>query len=316
MQTDQARTISIVEYLACEGHKPAHTRQNGREVWYRSPLRSDDNTPSFKVDALINKWFDHGLGEGGNTLDLVVALRRCTVKEALAILDHTGLYREGGYTPRRGGVQPFSAMPGQQNAPTIEKEKDGKAFQLVGAKAIAHPALIQYLETRKISLSVARRYLKEIRFKPSNGELREFFALGWFNGISWEARSALFKGVVGEGKEINTFNLNDHTDCKIFEGFMDFLSYISSDTFDEKETSFIVLNSVSLRSKLDDIFNQYTFRAVHMYLDHDESGRNTTEYIRGLAPKISLDKSDEYRGYNDYNAWRMAGGKNSDDEPR
>ena len=72
MRTDQARTISIIEYLAREGHTPAHTRHNGREAWYRSPLRSDDDTASFKVDTLINKWFDHGLSEGGNTLDLVV----------------------------------------------------------------------------------------------------------------------------------------------------------------------------------------------------------------------------------------------------
>lgn len=312
MRTDQARTISIVEFLESEGVRPAHTRHNGREVWYRSPLRADDDSPSFKVDALINKWFDHGLGEGGNTLDLVVKLKSCTVREALAILDRTGLYREGGYTPRRGGVAPFSALTGAGQTATYtrttEKEKDGKAFKLLRTESITHPALIQYLETRKISLAVARRHLKEIRFKPSNGELREYFALGWFNGVSWEARNALFKGVVGEGKEINTINLKDGNDCKIFEGFMDFLSFISSESFDEKHTSFIILNSLALRAKLEELFNKYQFRSVHIYLDHDVSGRAGTEYISSLAPKIALDKSSEYAGYKDYNAWLMSKG--------
>lgn len=307
MRTDQARTISIVEYLAAEGHKPAYTRREGREVWYRSPLRADDNTPSFKVDALINKWFDHGLAEGGNTLDLVVALRRCTVAEALSILDQTGLYRQGGYSPRRGGLRPSFGMPGAENAATSEKEKSGKAFQFLSEKPLSHPALLQYLEkTRKISISVAHRFLKEIRFKPSNGELREYFALGWFNGVSWEARNALFKGVVGEGKEINCLNLKDGNDCYIFEGFMNFLTLLSHKAIDIQSTSFIILNSVSLRSKLEEVFKEYKFRQVYLYLDHDESGRVATEYIKALLPpKMTVDKSPDYMGYNDYNAWWM-----------
>lgn len=316
MRTDQARTISIVEYLATEGVSPAHTRQKGREVWYHSPLRPDDDSPSFKVDTLINKWFDHGLSEGGNTLDLVIKLKSCTVSEALAVLDATGLYREGGYKPRRGGIQSFSSFPSASHtnrAPAVEKEKDGRAFQLIEAKDLTHPALLQYLATRKIALTVARRFLKEIRFKPADGTLREYFALGWFNGVSWEARNSLFKGVVGEGKEVSTINLKDGNDCYVFEGFMDFLSFLTEEEVEHKRSSYIILNSLALRSKLEVIFKQYNFRAVYTYLDHDISGRTGTEYIIGLLPaKKGFDKSGDYEGYKDYNAWRMAKGERGD----
>ena len=302
MRTDQARTISIIEYLKTEGHLPAYTRQKGREAWYRSPLRADDDTPSFKVDILINKWFDHGLAEGGNTLDLVVKLKQCTVRDALAILDRTGLLQQDGYTPRRGGLIPLSRLPG---GATAEKEKEGKAFHLSATREVGHPALLQYLETRGIALPVARRYLKEIRFKSGDDE-REFFALGWPNGVSWEARSSVFKGVVGNGKEINVINPKDGNDCIIFEGFMDFLSFLSAEEFDTKRTSFIILNSLALRERLEDVFAKFSFRGIYLYLDHDESGRLATEYIKSISrAKIVIDKSDKYDGYKDYNAWWM-----------
>lgn len=311
MRTDQARTISIVAYLAKEGHTPSHTRHSGREAWYRSPLRSDDDTASFKVDTLINKWFDHGRGEGGNTLDLVVILRQCTVREALAILERSGLYQEGGYRVRNDTLRTF---PGATPGAAVEKEKDGKAFQLIKAKDLTHPALLQYLQTRKIDLTVARRYLKEIRFKPANGELREFFALGWFNGVSWEARNSLFKGVVGEGKEVSTLNLKAGRDCHVFEGFMDFLSFITHEKPDMAHSSFIILNSLALRVKLEELFKKHSFDRVFVYLDHDESGRLGTDYIRELLPPGKMiDKALEYEGYKDYNACRMAKGEDRGD---
>lgn len=306
MRTDQARTISIVAFLAREGHTPSHTRQNGREAWYRSPLRADDDTASFKVDTLINKWFDHGRGEGGNTLDLVVKLKQCTVREALAVLERSGLYQAGGYRARHNTLR---SMPGSLSrafqSPAIEKEKDGKAFQLIEAKDLTHPALLQYLASRGIALPVARRYLKEIRFKPANGELKEFFALGWFNGVSWEARNSLFKGVVGEGKDVSSINLKDGGECHVFEGFMDFLSFLTNESPDLKKSSFIILNSLALRSKLEDIFKAYNFKSVSLYLDHDESGRLGTDYLKSLEPDKTVDKAGLYIGFKDYNAWRM-----------
>ena len=86
MRADQARQIPIALYLERAGIKPAKVTRQGRELWYTSPIRNGDSTPSFKVDTLLNLWFDHGLAKGGNVIDLVIEMRRVTVKEALAIL--------------------------------------------------------------------------------------------------------------------------------------------------------------------------------------------------------------------------------------
>ena len=71
MRADQARTIPIDRYLYAQGVKPARARMGGCELWYSSPLRQGDKIPSFKIDTLKNLWYDHGLGRGGNIIDLV-----------------------------------------------------------------------------------------------------------------------------------------------------------------------------------------------------------------------------------------------------
>lgn len=90
MRADQARTIPLDLYLEHQGYKPAKTRMGGRELWYKSPIRSGDSSPSFKVDTIINKWYDHGIGRGGNTLDLAVELCCSSVRDALRHLERTG----------------------------------------------------------------------------------------------------------------------------------------------------------------------------------------------------------------------------------
>ena len=148
MRADQAKTIPIDKYLEHLGHKPANVRSGGRELFYHSPIREGDSTPSFKVDTVINKWFDHGISRGGNTLDLVIELSRCSVRDALQILDRTNLFSPYGYTKRSAGfTQVGSLLENRRSA--YEKENDSNAFKLVREGPIQHPALLQYLEKTK-----------------------------------------------------------------------------------------------------------------------------------------------------------------------
>lgn len=55
MNISQAKLINLVEFLEKEGHKAV--KQKGNTYWYISPIRSE-KTPSFKVDARRNEWYD------------------------------------------------------------------------------------------------------------------------------------------------------------------------------------------------------------------------------------------------------------------
>ena len=94
LQCDTAREIPIVEFLNKNGFSPQ--KENHKEAWYLSPIRKENN-PSFKVSKILNRWYDFGLGRGGNIIDLVIEMNNnCSVQEAhwrfLKILFHLSLF--------------------------------------------------------------------------------------------------------------------------------------------------------------------------------------------------------------------------------
>lgn len=51
------------------------------------------------------------------------------------------------------------------NPPEIEKSKKDETLQVIKVKEIQHPALIQYLRSRGISVSIAKLFCKEVWYK-------------------------------------------------------------------------------------------------------------------------------------------------------
>ena len=139
--------------------------------------------------------------------------------------------------------------------------------------------MIQYLESRKINLEIARIYLKEIRFKPRN-LLREYFALGFPNGNGFEARSKLFKGFVGTKKDITRIGLADGKSLSIFEGFFDYLAFLSHYNINEFQNSAIILNSTSLRKRALAEVEQFNFSKVYLFLDNDIAGDDCKQFFK------------------------------------
>ena len=83
MEIQRIKQIAITDYLQQQGYAPA--RVQGIHYWYYSPLRNE-STPSFKVNTERNQWYDFGSGEHGDIIDLVCALHRCTISEAIRLL--------------------------------------------------------------------------------------------------------------------------------------------------------------------------------------------------------------------------------------
>jgi hypothetical protein len=302
MRSDQAKTIPINKYLEHLGIKPSNIRFDGRELWYHSPIRQGDATPSFKVDTRINKWFDHGLGRGGNTLDLAIELCRGSVSDALRALDRSGIYNPHGYVNRVSGFEPIANLLNFAGA-AVEKEKSTTAFKLIKATDISHPALLQYLEKRKINLKIARRYLKEIRFEPAVGG-KQYFALGWPNGEGFEARNALFKGFVGIGKDASYLQGTETILCCVFEGFMDFLSYLTENRLETLPCGVVVLNSGSLKARALPHIIENGYSRVQLFMDNDTMGAECWSFFQGALQTLELvDMRPDYQGFKDYNAW-------------
>jgi hypothetical protein len=306
MRAKDAKTISICDYLLREWHKPLRARVWGREQWYSSPLRAGDSNPSFKVDTQLNLWFDHGLAIGGDVINLACELHKTSTKEALAILESSWLASHSWSYNKSWLTQSWLVLPFEDSKiiSAGEKEKEGY-FEITKVGEIQSPALFQYLESRKIDLNIAKTYLKEIRFKPRN-QLREYFALGWANWNGFEARSKLFKGFVGTTKDITRIGLADGNSLSVFEGFFDYLAFLSHHNISEFQNSAIILNSTSLRKRALAEINQFNFSKVYLFLDNDVAGDDCKQFFKlGVHWIKVIDKSFVYENHKDFNAWSI-----------
>jgi hypothetical protein len=311
MNIAQAKCIPLESYLSHQGIKPQKSRHGGRELWYHSPIRKGDEHPSFKIDTEKNLWFDHGIATGGNIINLVREICACDVRDALRHLEKTGLYT-GTHTPNKSiptaVITRHNDQQQLQSFQQIKKSEGEKekisAFELVRETPLNHPALLQYLSTRGIDHDVAREYIAQIHFKPSERD-KTYFSLGYPSGNGFEARSANFKGFIGTEKSV-TFHDKENTSClQIFEGFMDFLSYLSKDKPTQPIGAVLVLNSTNLWKRALPYINNPKFQEVRLYLDNDTAGEATTQKLFENADNSTkiADMRSYYQGFEDLNAW-------------
>jgi len=282
LSIDEAREIDIVDYLSKLGYEPAKIR--GNDYWYLSPLRHE-RTASFKVNRMMNRWYDHGLGKGGNLIDFGILYHNCTISEFLNKVNGNSSFHQ---LPKTGFEQH------DEPEPKIKVLKVAPLLSFV---------LCRYLHERKIPMEVADRFCKEITYEL-NG--KEYFAIGFKNDSGgYELRNPYFKAS-SSPKDISTFN-NGSKEAVIFEGFMDFLSFMTIHK-NEQETSrdFVILNSASFFEKARLFMEQH--ECIRLYLDRDTTGQNYMKYAKSLSDKYK-DESVLYHYYKDLNDWLTNFGK-------
>ena len=286
--------ISIRDFLAWRGIQPKYER-NGYGM-YLSPLR-EERTPSFKVDYVRNLWYDFGSGEGGTLRTLVMRLERCDSREAVRRLQN-GEKRDAGSASLSPSVGERPAVGGPS---PVVRLAAVPALRILSDDPLRHPALIGYLVSRGIVPSVAAAFCREVRYEV-NG--RAFFAVGFRNDAGgWELRSERFKGG-SSPKHITT--LDNRSDTVIaFEGFMDFLAYLSLKHPERLRIDAAVLNSVVNLPKAIPFLSRHP--VIHAFFDNDEAGRKTTSDLIRLCPRSEvIDQSSFYSGHKDVNDYLIA----------
>lgn len=288
------KNISIRQFLARRGIQPKYER-NGYGM-YLSPLR-EERTPSFKVDYVRNLWYDFGLGEGGTLLTLVMRIERCDNREAVRRLQN-GEKRDAGSVSLSPGVGERPAVGGPL---PVLRPAAVPALRILSDASLRHPALVGYLASRGIVPSVAAAFCREVRYEV-NG--RAFFAVGFRNDAGgWELRSERFKGG-SSPKHITTID-NRYDTVIAFEGFMDFLAYLSLKYPERLRIDAAVLNSVVNLPKAVPFISRHP--VIHAFFDNDEAGRKTTADLLRLCPRSEIiDQSHFYRRYKDVNDYLTA----------
>lgn len=277
MALSDIKQISIREYLKNKGILPK--KDFGYYGMYFCPFREDQNE-SFKVDYRKNIWYDFGTNEGGSIIDLVMKLDSCTFHKAA-----TRLEKDFSGT----GLNPFSF----HRSDTLDKKKNnGISIIICDIRDISHPKLIEWINARKIDLSLANLYCREVHYLVRD---RVYFSVGFENDKGgYELSSPTsFKGCIPP-KEITTMK-NGHEICLAFEGFWDFLSYLTLQKADRTRYDVAILNSVANIQKAIPFLKEH--KNICGFLDNDESGRKAFQKIKSSCFSAK-DMSVRYAGYN------------------
>lgn len=288
MNTSQIKdSILISDYLRSEGYRPV--RQSGNELFYRSPIR-EDNDPSFTVNDSRGLWFDHGSGQGGSIIDLVMELKRTNLKDAIL---HLNEYAQT--TPFQIDTPDYSP---------IQKNTAQKKHEIASIKPLGNNfALTSYLQDRGIyNEAVKSGAIKEVYYDYINdtGNKKRYFGVGWENSSGgFDVRSKYGKVCIGQ-KDLLT--VGNGSRINVFEGAMDFLSALKEKEVSLHDTN-IILNSTSLIKKgIDKVQSVYSKERsdINLYFDNDKSGNKATLNFQMAFP-LSKDKRNLFSGFSDYN---------------
>ena len=278
----------IVEYLERKGVKPV--RRTAAYALYCSPHREETH-PSFKVDTEKNLWIDYGEGRGGSIIDLCMRMEGCTLSEAIRLL--------GQNAPVNGTYSFLNDFV--PNNPQPAMAVNG-ARRLIEISDTLPPHFQEYLtKERCIDLEKAMPFLKCISYEVRG---RLYQAIGFANLSSgYELRdNKMFKGTIAP-KDITPIFTDRAEPVCIFEGFMDFLSFLSMK--EEITNHCLVMNSVSNVARTIRYLNDRHLTHIRAFLDNDEAGwRAVQDFIK--AGFHVEDMNIHYKDFKDLNEYHVS----------
>jgi len=286
------KRYSIVEYLERKGIRPV--RKTSTYVMYRSPLREETH-PSFKVDTEKNLWIDYAEGRGGSIIDLCIRLEGCTLSEAICRLEqNTPDNTTHSYSFTNRGI---SISPNQRENVTASGTR-----RLICLSDTLPPHLQEYLKKERcIDLEKATPFLKCISYEVRG---KRYEAIGFANSSGdYELRDdKTFKGTIAP-KDITPIFEDKAQPVYLFEGFMDFLSFLSMKG--EVTNQCLVMNSVSNVARSIRHLNERNITSVRVFLDNDDAGRKAVQEFVNAGFKVE-DMAVYYRDFKDLNEYHVS----------
>jgi hypothetical protein len=290
MTLHEIKQISIRQYLADLGINPA--KDHSHYGMYHSPFR-EDHDASMKVDYPKNLWIDYGTNEGGTLIDLVMKMEHCSLHEAISKLEQK--YHSTDVGTYKRSSNPTSSFSFHRGKPDSVKKAPDPSITIMNVQPISNPALIEYLNERRINIDIALIHCREVHYSV-NG--KPYYAVGFENDKGgYELRSKYFKGCTS--KDITSIKRNKNH-CVLFEGFMDYLSFLILLKQQNAPVDVIVLNSLSNLVKVKSTLTAY--KGIFTFFDNDQAGKKAGQEIQSACNNVN-DLSYSYVGRKDLNEY-------------
>lgn len=251
-------------------------KENPKTAFYFA-LDREEKIPSFSVDFVKNKAFDFGNGNSYDVISIVQQIKKCSVSEALKYLS----------------TLVFSV----QNESKFYESKVQTSNQILEIKEILHPALFQYLKSRRVF--VQKHRVKEIHYELKG---RKYFGIGFQNNSGgFEIRNQHSKICLGK-KDVTLIinNKKSKSEIVVFEGFFDYLTYRNLEKSENSNCDFLILNSTTMLFKVKEKLIDY--EKISLFLDNDKNGKSVKSKIQSQYKNVE-DCSLIYHDFKDLNEW-------------
>jgi len=252
--------------------------KGNRKTAFYFALDREEKIPSLSVDFVKNKAFDFGTGKRYDVISIVQQMNQCSVSEALKYLEKFD----------------FSVQNEFHNEELMQK----KEYKILKVREIQHPALIQYLKSRKVYEQ--KELVNEVEYEL-NG--RKYFGVGFFNNSGGvEIRNKYSK--ICLGKKDVTMVENQSSEICIFEGFFDYLTYKNLEKKGNLNSDYLILNSTAMLFKVEETLKKYA--KISLLLDNDSNGELAKSKIINQYKSVE-DCSLIYQKFKDLNEWFVNG---------
>ncbi|SHK68654.1 toprim domain-containing protein [Epilithonimonas mollis] len=251
-------------------------RENCRTAFYFA-LDREEKVPSLCVDFIENIAFDFGTGKSYDVISVVQQIKKCSVAEALKYLSSFNF---------RVSIQTFA-----------EQIQPETSYRILKVNDVRHPALIQYLDSRKVSEQ--KKWIREVHYEL-NG--RKYFGIGFKNDSGgFEIRNKYTKLCLGS-KDVTWINNsnNMNNEVAVFEGFFDYLSFRNVESQFNLTCDCLVLNSTAMFFKVEKVLKEY--HKILLFLDNDDNGKFVASKIKKEYDDVG-DCSILYHDFKDMNDW-------------
>jgi len=289
MNSNQAKQLNLPDLMGRLGYEPTSIKKEGKEYWYLSPFRKEKDA-SFHTSYLGGKWIWNDFGDrGGTVIDFVMRHENYhSVSDALFFLDNVFNHKKLSITLK-------SQKRENQQIPLTEK-----TLRLEKVKALKNNSLVEYLtKERGIKFSIANLYLKEIHFTNTENQ-KVYFALGMENmSGGYEIRNPFFKSSLGK-KDLTIVHGSDRGEVSIFEGYLDFLSYLTDQSKSKLKGDVLILNSIVFSEKAINLILAQSYSKIFTFFDNDKKGAETLAFFQKFPIKV-IPCNHLYSNHKDYN---------------
>ncbi len=294
--------FTLQSVLSTLGYHPDKKKSKGNDLWYISPFRSSEKTPSFHIDTRNYFYKDFGETEKGGDLIWFAQMylkhlgKGYSVSDALKWFDEIDTGTNIHYFNKKADKEPAA-------------ENKEETYKVLSDKEIFSSVLEQYLERKTLPLELSKKYLRQIYFLNQKTN-KKLFGLGFKTRAGgFDIRTANgFKTMIGN-KDITVVKGNQSQNTlDVFEGVSDFLTMLAIESRDVPRYDCVILNSANLYEKAVEYAKQGNYRYVKLWLDNDEAGRKFEaafiQSLQDVKPDITFSRMNHiYEEFKDLNAW-------------